>query len=310
MRAFGDTVYLVFNGRPDTDSDNDIFLTTNDGSGWTPQLDLTSEFEDSDLRRDYRPVLALTDQGVPVVAYLSTPITADGTAIGSTEIRLLVLGADGPVTVIEATPESMCGALDLAIDTDGAFHVVGGCGGIFTPKLVWATNANGSWTSSPLLLTETLRDFSPTLAAGPGGDVHLSWSGETVCPDRNCRKIFYAKRSASGFGDFTSLSADVEGRAIGPAVAVDANGRPLVAFHSNDGDDADLFLTWADANGNFATPRNITNSPTTNEQGITLTVDPMSGWPIMMFERVFSGTDPLNVDIFRVLPVIDVEPSY
>lgn len=298
MAAVGDSFLLVYNGRrPDTD--NDVYLTTATGDSWQEPRDLTSPFEvEDDLRRDFYPVV-MASASRQSVAYLSTPIDTERSAIGPSDVRVIDLaGTSPPQTAVIGDPQRPCGMFDAVMDSAGVRHIVASCGGPGATQLVYATDASGAWEQE--LLFDGALAMLPSLAADAAGDLHLVWRSDVSCPTGSCGEIFYSRRSPAGFSDPVVVGTTPDMFDISAAVGVDEFGRVVIAFSSKvTADDSDIFIAWSKDGTEFSGVRNITNTPDSSEQSPRLTFDPTDKTPSITFETVFRGSEPLNVDIYR-----------
>lgn len=297
LAAAGDTLVLAYNGR-EPDTDNDIFVATASGDQWSGAVDVTSELETGDLRRDFFPVV-VASADARAVAYLSTPIDSERAALGPSDIRVLELSPGAlPQTALSGDAGRPCGAFDASVDSGGAYHIVASCGSVGATQLWYATNETGQWQDE--LLFDGAQALRPSLTTDVEGDLHLVWRSDVSCPTGSCGEIFYSRRGPAGFSDPVVVGDTPDVFDISAAVGVDSYGRVVIAFSSKiTADDSDIFIAWSEDGSSFSGARNITNTPEASEQSPRLTFDPVDSTPSVTFETVFRGSEPLNVDIYR-----------
>jgi hypothetical protein len=190
-----------------------------------------------------------------------------------------------------------CGDFSAVADATGSIHAIVVCGPPSATTLVHVTDAGGSWSSQALSLGLGLSDFGPSLATAPDGTVHLVWTTDEACGANACAEVYHARLTANGIDAPVSVSDDPARDDLAPALAIDATGRVLVAWHG----DEDVHFAWSADGSVFSSPRNMTpDSPdTTDRFPQSFAFDRDTGLPSLMFERVIAGTQPLNVEIFR-----------
>ena len=178
LAARGSTVHVAFSGAPA--GRNAVFYSRNDGSGWSVNADLTSDFEAGAPCSNVQPSLALAADGAIAIAYVSRPAATD-----KREVRVLRLDATGtplgaPETVIPAPAEGHCYVPSAAFDRAGKLHVVADCGPIFAEDIYYASDASGAWRFEAWS-TPDRDDADPKIAAGPDGTVSVVWLASPPC---------------------------------------------------------------------------------------------------------------------------------
>jgi hypothetical protein len=162
------------------------------------------------------------------------------------------------------------------------------------------TNEGGAWNMIEISPTETVGDFNPALAAGPDGTIHLVWNGDVPCGTSRCAEVFYTMLTDEGFAKEVNLSNTASSEEKRPDIALDQWGRALVTYQAEGNERDVIAFTWASRALTFSPPIAVDQSATgVDDRSPTVSVDPDSGLPSIAFERLFNGSDPLNVDIFR-----------
>jgi hypothetical protein len=299
--ARGGELHLAFSGY--AEGLNDIYYMRH-GDSWTARQNLTMAFEpDGAGRIDYAPSLAVGPQGEIAIAYLSAPADPDGTKTGPLEVRVVRVeggvAAGAPTTVLAAGQED-CNAPSAAFDTKGKLHVVADCGPLFQEDVHHVTDATGPFTDDVLPENAGRADTSPSVAAAPDGSVHVVWVGEASCATGTCGEVFHVRVDGTTFGDVASASSGPDDEDRSPRVAVDAEGRVLVAFHRMNADKfADIYFAHADDGATFSAPRSLTPGTDDSDEWIvsSVVVEPATGRPHVVFTRILAGTDPLDTEV-------------
>ncbi len=81
-----------------------------------------------------------------------------------------------------------------------------------------------------------------------------------------------------------------------PALAADADGRPLVAYHVNTVSGSRVHISHSDDGASFVSPRSLGDGVDREWLASELVFGP-DGMPHLMYERMIAGSDPLDVDI-------------
>lgn len=304
----GEKLYLVWSGRKTADADHDIFLSIQSGGTWSAPTDLTSAYESGELRRDYRPRAALSPEGDLVVAYLSNPVTDGGVLNGPEDVRVQeVTGADAgkPETVIPSG-DTVCSEVALASTPNGDSHLIAGCG----LTLRYATNAGGAWSASRELDREGTGDgLSPAIAADDRG-VHIVYRADVPCGDSSCGEIFYLRGTSGGvFERSIPVSSTPDAIDIFPTIAIDRWGRILVAYTERGEEDDTAYFSYSESGEAFVQPIDISpGDVVTRDQPADIALHPETGLPTVAFLRTFSGSDPLNIDVFTADFTADFPP--
>lgn len=309
MVAVGDTLHLVWNGRPGA-TINDIFYSSNAGGGWAEPVNLTAAVESGDGRHAFAPALAVGPGGALAVAYLSG---ADGDGIGPAELRIAFI-EDGaltgaPETLVEQdagctadNPSCACYDPQVIYDGDGDVHVFADCGAVGAEDIYWATDASGGWVAEVLPGQDGHDDFGPSVALDADGAVHVAWVSVLPCGDSACNKIHTAVEDGDGFSEPVMASMAGAPGDNGPVIAVDAAGRVLIAFHrDNSANFSDVFLTASDDGTTFAAPCNLTRTEGVNEwMPRSLQLHPATGLPHLTYVYFVLGSDPLDTEVHHM----------
>src|SRR5690606_7252055 len=234
--------------------------------------------------------------GALAMAYLSGADLEPG--IGPGEVRFVELDgaalAGEPITILEAEGDG-CFDVQALHDADGAVHVVATCGPALSGDIHWASNRGGAWQSEVVPGGDGHADFSPRMALGPDGAVHLVWAAARPCAGGTCNTLQFARLGEDGWSEPVSASqAGTPGDSI-PTIAVTGDGTILIAFHRPDGQgQEDIFLTSSIDGAGFTAPCNLTRNPGAIEWNAgALQIDPVTGAPHLVWEHILPGTDPL-----------------
>jgi hypothetical protein len=184
----------------------------------------------------------------------------------------------------------------IAFDGAGHLHVVADCGPLFNASVHYATNASGSWVDQVLSGGPGLDETSPQIAVGPDGTtLHVVWQGSG--------DIQYARSTGGAFGAPVGVTASPNDSEARPLVAVDACGRPVVAYPRSNADNYfDVFVTLSNDDGaSFVAEVNVTPGTDTSDEWMAyaLVMHPQTGLPHLTFTRIMSGTNPLNTEVIH-----------
>jgi hypothetical protein len=227
----------------------------------------------------------------------------NGEEVVSTDILVVRVSPDGLISntdVVIDGSDLPCSDVTAAVDGNGKVHVIAACGPFLSDRLVYATDASGSWTSQTLSLSGATIEISPRLVAD-GGDLHLVFRGDVDCEAGKCGEIFYAKGSGGAFGPAVSISGSKEVRDYNPAIGVDAFHRPVMAWEvKQENNHSDMFMSYCAQEGSFSAPLNLTPDAEAlyRDDPSHISFRPGSGLPVISFNRTVRGSDPLNVEIY------------
>lgn len=306
IAAKGPDLAIAYNGYPE--GVNHIYLQRFAGGAWGAAANLTSGFDaGAPKRQNYRASLAALSTGDWAIAYISQPRDAGNGALGPAEVRVLVANAAGvpsspPVTAV--TPaEGDCWSVSMVRDSADKLHLVADCGKIGGEDLHYATNASGAFTDKTLPGVAR-SDDNPRIALDPDGStLHLTWVVQKPCAVKNgsCGDIFYTTLKGGTQGVETNLSLTDDERELSPVVAADKTGLVMVAYRAgNSLGKGNLKLAYSHDGGKKFSSIEITEPDAMlDDRPDSIAIDPVTGAPHITFERLFSGTKPLNSDIFR-----------
>ena len=305
--GFGSVVHAVFSGNQD--AINDVFYVRSSGDLWLEPANLTAGTKPSSTdQHDYYPSIAVGPEGQLATAYLSSLVN-----LNDTTLRVLRFDDSGvpDEPEVDLAP-GRCDNPAAVFDASGKLHVLATCSD-GTSRVMHATDASGGWQSTPM--PEPACSSPPctwssglaraSIALGPDGELHAAWStsdddasctgGATSCDD-----IVYAKTQRGVFSQpAVVVVATSDVREAHPAIAVDAHGRVMLAFHRFD-DETILLFSWSEDGVTFSPPTTV--APTgEGDRGFpaTMLVDPDTQLPELALEATIAGTEPLNTEIFR-----------
>jgi hypothetical protein len=308
--AFGEVVHAVFSGNKD--DTRDVFYVRRAGAIWSEPANLTTGSKPAGTRLDDTPALAVGPAGQLAIAYLS----ALETASFESELRVLRFDDNG----ITGQPETsiapgFCDDPAAVFDAAAQLHVVATCRDT-EDEVFHASDAGGSWTSESLPLPACPGGgctwqagvvATASIAVGPDGTLHAAWPAwddQVLCAGgvSSCDDIVYARSTGGSFSQpAVVVVATDDVREARPAIAVDAHGRVLIAYHRFDDPDAILQFTWSEDGVTFAPPVTIDAGAGDGDRWrpSSMQVDPATQLPELAFDRTFKGTEPLNTEIFR-----------
>lgn len=308
--AIGDTLHLTWSGRPGAEI-NDVYYTTNDGGGWDERVNLTAEVESALGRHAYGASLAAGPGGALAIAYVSAPDEESGIGLGEIRVATIQDGelTDEPVTVIAADvgctaddPACSCSDPRAIYDGEGGLFVFADCGKLGDLDIAFATDTGGDWVSDIMPGNDGHEDYSVEAALDADGDVHVVWTAGLPCDEGTCNNIQVAGPGKDGFAEPVAASQTGTPGDSSPTMAVDADGRVLVAFHRDNAESfSDVFITSAADGETFGAPCNLTRTDDNNEwMPWSLQLHPDTGLPHMTFVYFEKDSDPLNTEVFHM----------
>lgn len=274
--------YLMYSG-PDDDGDRHVWSTGRAGGVWSEPINLTADGETPEARQNTRPQVVVAAAG-PTAIYFSAA-GVPGSIPAQTEIR--VKTATGAPETAYTADVGFCFDLRAVTDAGGAIHAIADCGGF-----IYLTNAGGEWSAIEIPLGASGSPTVADIAVDPLGGVHLVWAGRTACPDlgNDCSRIFYSRDLGEPIVAVSTMVA------YHPVIAADADGRPLIAFHVNAGSSSQVYVTHSNDSLAFRPPRALGDGRDREWSPTHLVFGPNKR-PHLMFERLLSGTDPLDGEI-------------
>lgn len=282
----GGSLWLAYSG-PDGDN-RGIFLAERVGSSWAAPILATAEADadpEAPPRQNSEPRLVAAAAG-PTALYYSRE-GEPGTIADEVELRAHPVGGEPEVAlVIDA---SLCFGLRAVGDADGAIHALVRCGGF-----LYVTDAGGSWTATPLDLGASSAPSSADIAVDAGGGVHIAWAGRTDRCGGPCPRIFYSRDLAAP----VVVADGAEGEGYHPAIAADAEGRAVIAYHRHHDDTSDVYVTHSPDGISFVPPRALESGGQRQMSPTQLVFGP-DGRPHLVFERFIADSEPLDVEIFH-----------
>ncbi|MDM4771192.1 CehA/McbA family metallohydrolase [Solimonas sp. SE-A11] len=225
------------------------------------------------LRATTSPIFIST---APVEAEPEIPLPADS---GSDDGALLALGAQG----------QFGGFPDLAI-SEGTTHLVAELHERAATRVVYRSRSGNRWSEPVSLALDSNSARFPRVAAR-GRDVWVAWQDE-MAGQRPRRPAIRLRHSSDGGATWqpTQTLRAIEGRAERPDLALDAQGRPLVAWQEIRAQQP--FDIWAQLVGLDEEPRNLTREGKTVRAA--LLVDSRSArYPASVRPRVAARGDGL-----------------
>ena len=315
LAASGESLYLVFRGRPE--STQDIFFARRGDEGWT-ESNLSTQLDGGDPRFDSNPVILVRPGSSAHVVYSSAPARDSGGRDGPYAVR--VVDSRDPTapsllyTIGPTSPDGLgCDEFAAAMEREGALHVVASCR---TGDALYATNTAGSWQETGLDLDGASRVEMPSLALDHDDKtLHFAFIRRMTCSDDSsgCSAIHHHRLDiASGSLSTGTIVSDAPDRAARrPVVTVDPMDRILIVYESDgrggtDDPDTDLRLAWSDDGGDsFEPPATITpkRSPgVVDTQPASLQLHPRTGLPqLVSVTTHFLGGGGIAHDVVHVL---------
>ena len=111
---------------------------------------------------------------------------------------------------------------------------------------LWAQRwTRGQWQRPRPGPTATTNDHHPAIAAGPDGP-WLVWVGGDDAAGKGRESLFAARWTNGRWSPAERLPA-APNSPMAPAIAVDARGRVMVAWAADDGQDAEIWVSWRTA---------------------------------------------------------------
>ena len=306
----GNSLWYSWTGRADPEAPLSIWLRREPiGSPPEAELNATPDLfdpmnpEDPELpfpRQNYEGQLVEQPNGGVMLIYQSDVRVGIASPVAYRIEALMIspTGEFGTAEVVHAQDSGSCGSLRAAADASGRVHIVARCSG--DAPLVHIEGTSGNWQTSAVDLGDSRAPTAVDIAVDSGSRVHLVWAGSIDCDGETCRRVFYSRSNG-----VPVIVADDRG--FMPVIGTDQHDRPLVAFHRT-GDFRDVVISYSDDGRTFAplTPLATSSDRDTSANQIRFDDD---GYPHILFERIVSGTDPLNGESMhaRLAPLAEAD---
>ncbi|HEY4189996.1 MAG TPA: hypothetical protein VGM28_06225, partial [Candidatus Limnocylindrales bacterium] len=210
-----------------TGEDPGVWYGTDTGGHWTLAR-LTDEAPDG------RIGLAVAPDGSASIAFAEF-FAADGTPLPDRAVRVMT-GRPGAWTTTRIADDTGDASPAIARDAAGHLHLAFGFNAGGLDRLDYATNGSGAWVVTPATPGDTGHaDRHPSIAVDAAGKVHVAFERSTddPLPDGTV-SIGYATNASSTWTAST-VSSGPEYR-LDPSIALDASGKPRVAYGIDNGD--------------------------------------------------------------------------
>lgn len=153
---------------------------------------------------------------------------------GGTQVLYMEGSSGNWGDMVGITPGNLfCSKPDIAVQTNGASHIVWLQGSGDAGEIYYATNSSGAWVTERIT-TNTTMDIHPVIAVDGDNIPHAAWAGFDTQSGEG--KIFYADRS-SGAWQIEVLSDSYIGdfwTGAAPSVSVSAAGIVQIAYRGGD----------------------------------------------------------------------------
>jgi hypothetical protein len=261
-------VYTASTGAGGTD----VFYMRWDGGGLSTPVNLTAAGPDG-ANDDGTPAIIARPDGSVTVFYVNlTP------EVFPTDRELRALSFTNPAS--PGTPETLqarsrdCGQLRARVDGGGFAHLIAMCGA----DVVYHQDRTGTFVSQDVDPGTTTGLVAPDIAIGPEGEVHVVVQGSAPCGDATCSDPFYSLNLAPGI-PVTGATQ----RYFHPALALDREGVPIVAFHELPG--RRLHWTFLTPAGRFFRAQRIDPIGDGEQIACSAATDPGTGLPWIAIEN-------------------------
>ena len=209
-----------------TGEDPGVWYGTDAGGHWTMER-LTDQAPDGTVG------LAVAPDGTASIAYAEFFAT-DGTPLADRAVRVTT-GKPGAWTTTRVADDTGDASPAIARDAVGHLHVAFGTNAGGLDGLSYATNASGSWVVTPVTPGAAGQaDRHPAIALDAAGKAHIAFERSTddPLPDGTVSIGYATNATGSWASSVVALGPEYR---LDPSIALDASGRPRIAYWIDNG---------------------------------------------------------------------------